>query len=117
MENYLRKTHKPRICFTTHNFSINGEPHKQKPHNPRTKCTYFRFDSTWEAIGCHTSENGDTTLIRCTCEKDLCNAPITDNSMYESILASSSPYSNMLSMYYLFGTTLFAFIISHIITY
>ena len=80
-------------------------------------CTYFRFDSTWEAIGCHTSENGDTTLIRCTCEKDLCNAPITDNSMYESILASSSPYSNMLSMYYLFGTTLFAFIISHIITY
>ena len=79
--------------------------------------TYFRFDSTWEAIGCHTSENGDTTLIRCTCEKDLCNAPITDNSMYESILASSSPYSNMLSMYYLFGTTVFAFIISYTITY
>lgn len=46
---------------------------------------YFRFDASWEAMGCHTSVNGDTKLVRCTCELDFCNAPITDKSHYKTI--------------------------------
>ena len=38
MENYLAKTHKPKIFFTLPNFRINGEPHNSKPHKRRTKC-------------------------------------------------------------------------------
>lgn len=46
------------------------------------------FDSTWESIGCHESEKGGTKLIRCTCESDLCNAPIEDQTPFQAILTS-----------------------------
>ena len=40
--------------------------------------TNYRFDATWESMGCHESSQGTTKLIRCTCEKDLCNAESAD---------------------------------------
>ena len=39
-----------------------------------TKFQFSRFDASWESMGCHESAQGDTTLIRCTCETNYCNA-------------------------------------------
>ena len=56
--------------------------------NVTTFLKLFRVDSTWESFGCHESERDGTTLIRCTCESDLCNAPIEDQTQFEALLTS-----------------------------
>ena len=41
-------------------------------------CLFYRFDATWESMGCHESSQGATKLVRCTCETDHCNAESAD---------------------------------------
>lgn len=47
------------------------------------------FDATWESMGCHESSQGATKLIRCTCEKDLCNAESAEWMTQKQTSASS----------------------------
>ena len=52
---------------------------------------YYRFDNSWESIGCHESINGKEKIMRCTCESDYCNAPPADWMVVASTGGGSFP--------------------------
>jgi len=66
-------------------------------------------DSTWESFGCHESERDGTTLIRCTCESDLCNAPIEDQTQFEALLTSRGHHEDLTAFNFLIFSTFLSY--------
>ncbi len=57
------------------------------------KFRLYRLDAGWEETGCHGAAGG---IVRCTCEQDLCNAPIQVRIVKTKMLSLKNKFKNLL---------------------